>query len=150
MTIIQNFMITGIIAVVIGVLILIWSIWFNRQGYFGSGLILLSVVLLLFGGGFFPPLIGLVGGVAGLSIYKQIKEKAPGLLIKIGSMIWPWPLVIFLVWVFGQLLVGALFNDLMKSIMGFGVILILVMLPLSVFSAYSRDIITKNSKLERL
>jgi hypothetical protein len=38
----------------------------------GSILILLSVALLLFGGGIFPPLIGVIGGVAGTRINKPL------------------------------------------------------------------------------
>jgi hypothetical protein len=35
--------------------------------------------------------------------------------------------------------VGTLFNDFLQRIMGLGLLLILVMLPLSVYSAYAFD-----------
>jgi hypothetical protein len=63
MTILPNFLVTGILTVILGLLILIWSAAFVQRKNGGSILILLSVVLLLFGGGFFPPLIGASGGV---------------------------------------------------------------------------------------
>ena len=66
MTIIPNFLVSGILSVVIGLVILIWSVWFVGRKNGGIVLILLSILLLLFGGGFFPPLIGMVGGAAGL------------------------------------------------------------------------------------
>jgi hypothetical protein len=39
----------------------------------------------------------------------------------------------------GQFLVGYFFNDTLKSVIGFGLLLILAMLPLSVYDAYARD-----------
>ena len=56
MTIIPNFLITGILAVVFGLIILIWSLGFLQHKHGGTVLILLSVALLIFGGGLFPTL----------------------------------------------------------------------------------------------
>jgi len=47
--------------------------------------------------------------------------------------------VILLVWLLGQFAVGYFFNDFLQSIMGFGLLLILSMLPLSVYTAYAFD-----------
>jgi hypothetical protein len=44
-----------------------------------------------------------------------------------------------MVWIWGQFPVGYFFNDFLKGIMGFGLLLILVMLPLSVDTAYAYD-----------
>jgi hypothetical protein len=140
MTIIPNYLITGILAVIIGLVILIWSVAFIQRKNGGLVLILLSIALLLFGGGFFPPLIGMVGGAAGTKINKPFTGKQPNTILRFAAKLWPWPLVIFLVWVFGQLLVGYFFHDFMQGIMGFGVLLILSMLLLSVYTAYARDV----------
>ena len=101
-------------------------------------LILLSVVLLLAGGGIFPPLIGIIGGAAGMKINKPLQGK-PGRMTRWAARLWPWPLVILMVWLWAQFLVGYFFNDFLQSIMGFGMLLILSMLPLSVYSAYAYD-----------
>ena len=130
MTVIPNFLITGILAVIFGLLVLIWSAKFIHSKRGGLVLILLSIVLLLFGGGLFPPLIGIIGGAAGLKINKPLDGKQPGDVLRFASKLWPWPLVIFLVWAWGQFPVGYLFNDFLQSIMGFGVLLILLLLPL--------------------
>jgi hypothetical protein len=140
MTIIPNFLFTGILAFVIGLLIMIWSAFFVQHKYGGLILILLSVALLLFGGGLFPPLIGIVGGLAGTKINKPVIGKQTRFMLRIGTALWPWPLVIFIVWVLGQFPVGHFFNDFMQRAMVFGVFLILSMLPLSVYSAYARDV----------
>jgi hypothetical protein len=142
MTLIPNFLVTGILAMILGLLILGWSAAFVQRKSGGAVLILLSVALLLFGGGFFPPLISIIGGVAGTQINKPLAGKPAGSMLRFAAKLWPWPLVIFLVWVFGQFPVGYFFNDFLQSIMEFGLLLILVMLPVSVYTAYAHDIHT--------
>jgi len=139
MTILPNFLITGILTVILGLLIMIWSAAFVQRKNGGTILILLSVALLLFGGGFFPPLIGIVGGAAGTKINKPLTGKL-GSVTRFTARLWPWPLIIFIVWILGQFPVGYFFNNFLTSIMGFGLLLILTSLPLSVYTAYAHDI----------
>ena len=139
MTIIPNFLISGVLATLLGLLVLVWSLAFMGHKRGGLVLILLSILLLLFGGGFFPPLIGLVGGVAGLQIHRPIPEREPGSLLRTSAGLWPWPLVAFLVWVYAQWPIGEFFNDFMQQAMYFGLVLIFISLPLSVFAAYAHD-----------
>lgn len=140
MSVLPNFLITGILATLLGLAMMIWSTAFVQRKHGGLVLILLSIALLLFGGGFFPPLIGLVGGAAGTRINKPLVGK-PGGVSCFTAKLWPWPLVIFLVWVLGQFPVGHFFNDFLKSIMGFGLALILASLPTSVYTAYAYDLV---------
>jgi hypothetical protein len=139
MSILPNFLITGILTVILGLLIIVWSVAFVQRKNGGVILILLSVALLLFGGGFFPPLIGIVGGAAGTKINKPLTGK-PGSVTRFAAKLWPWPLIIFIVWILGQFPVGYFFNDFLTSIMGFGLLLILASLPLSVYTAYAHDV----------
>ena len=139
MTVVPDFMIAGVLTVILSLLIIVWSAAFVPRKHGGSVLIGLSAALLLVGGGFFPPLIGIFGGAAGTRIKKPLGQKPAGSLERLAAKLWPWPLVILMVWLLGQFPVGTLFNDFLKSIMGFGLLLILVMLPLSVYSAYAYD-----------
>ena len=139
MTVVPDFMIAGVLTVILSLLIIVWSAAFVPRKHGGSVLIGLSVALLLVGGGFFPPLIGNIGGAAGTRIKKPLGQKPAGSLERLAAKLWPWPLVILMVWLLGQFPVGTLFNDFLKSIMGFVLLLILVMLPLSVYSAYAYD-----------
>jgi hypothetical protein len=139
MTVLPNFLITGILAVFFGVVILIWSAGLMQRKRAGLVLILLSIALLLFGGGIFPPLIGIVGGVAGSKINKPLSGKQPGGLLRFAARLWPWSLVAFMTWIIGQWPIGYLFNEFMQQAMYFGVFLILATLPLSVFTAYAHD-----------
>ncbi|MBN1428017.1 MAG: hypothetical protein JXB07_06500, partial [Anaerolineae bacterium] len=136
MTILPSFLLSGILSLVLGVLIIVWSIGFVQRKHGGWVLILLSAALLLFGGGLFPPLIGLIGGAAGTQINKPLAG-APGSVTRFTARLWSWPLVVLMVWLLGQFPVGYLFNDFLKSIMYFGLVLILTMLPLSVYTGYA-------------
>lgn len=141
MTIFPNFLITGILALLLGLLIMLWSLLFVQRKYGGQILILLSLLLLLFGGGFFPPLIGIVAGIAGLRINKPLPKTKPGPVRTGIGRLWPWPLVLFLTWIYSQLVIGHFFNAFMQKIMLYGVALILITLPLSVLSAGAHDLL---------
>jgi hypothetical protein len=138
MSILPSFLVSGIITVLLGLAIMAWSAWFLQHKHGGVVLILLSIAFLLFGGGFFPPIIGIVGGLAGTQINRSLSGQ-PGIITRLAAKLWPWPLVIFLVWVLGQFPFGYFFNDFLKSIMVFGMLVILSSLPLSVYSAYAHD-----------
>jgi hypothetical protein len=138
MSILPNFLLTGILAMLLGLALIVWSAAFVQRKHGGLVLILLSIALLLFGGGFFPPLIGIIGGAAGTRINRPLRGK-PGRVTRFAARLWPWPLVVLMVWLLAQFLVGYFFNDFLKGIMGFGLLLILTMLPLSVYTAYAHD-----------
>jgi hypothetical protein len=93
MTVLPNFLITGILAFIIGLLVLIWSAAFMQRKHGGIFLILLSIALLLFGGGLFPPLIGIVGGVAGTKINNLSPKNKLGWRFALGLDFGPgrWP-----------------------------------------------------------
>jgi hypothetical protein len=138
MTVIPSFLVTGILAIIIGLAVLIWAAAFVQRKNGGVVLILLSIALLLFGGGFFPPLIGIIAGVAGAKINAPLAGQ-PGSVLRFFAKMWPWPLVIFLVWVFGQLIVGYFFNEFMQKNGYLSLLLIVGLLPLSVFTGYAYD-----------
>ena len=141
LTIIPSLQVAGILTILLGVLIITWSLFFIQSAHGGQVLILLSALLLLAGGGIFPPAIGIIGGAAGTQINQPLPEKPPGHTKRLAAKLWPWPLVILMIWLLGQFPFGHFFNDFLKGIMGFGLLLILSMLPLSVYAAYAHDYI---------
>ena len=140
MSIIPNFLITGILAMLLSLVLIIWTVWFVKRRHSGWVQIALAVLLLLFGGGFFPPIIGFVAGLAGTQIYRPIL-KPPSRLTRFAARLWPWSLMIFVGWTLGQFPVGHFFNDFLKSIMYISMLIILTSLPLSVYTAYAHDVI---------
>jgi hypothetical protein len=140
MTVIPNFLITGILAIIVGLAVVVWSAAFLQRKDGGAVLILLSIALLLVGGGIFPPLIGMVGGVAGTKINAPVSGKPAGGFLRFLAKLWPGSLVVFVIWILGQWVVGYFFNDFLQKNGYFSLLLILVLLPLSVLSAYAHDI----------
>jgi hypothetical protein len=146
MTILPSFLVTGILAILIGLVVVVWAAGFIQKKRGGLILILLSILMLLLGGGIFPPLIGIVGGIAGTRINVPPtgrRAKRPGSLSRILAALWPWPLVVFGSWLIGQWIVGYFFNEFLMEL-GFAVPLGIVgLILLSVFSASAHDIQSK-------
>jgi len=138
MSILPNFQLTGILAMLFSAVLIIWAGWFVSRRRGGWVQMALSVLLLLFGGGFFPPIIAFVGGLAGTQINRPLSGK-PSRLTRFTTKLWPWPLVIFVAWTLGQFPFGYFFNDLLKSIMYLSMLVILTSLPLAVYTAYAHD-----------
>ena len=74
MTLVQNFLITGIIAILVSLVVIAWSAIFIQRKNGGLTLILLSILMLLVGGGFIPPLFRIIAGV--ISTYRKSKQGA--------------------------------------------------------------------------
>ena len=68
MTIIPNFLVTGILTMIVSLAVIVWSAAFVQRKNGGWILVFLSIVMLLVGGGFAPPIIGVLAGVVGTGI----------------------------------------------------------------------------------
>jgi len=68
MTVVPNLLATGLLTIVVSLALMVWSAAFVQKRNGGRAQILLSITMLLVGGGFGPPIIGILAGVAGLGI----------------------------------------------------------------------------------
>ena len=68
MTLVPNLLVTGVLSMLVSVVIFTWGGRSARREGRSSVLILLSIGLLLVGGGFGPPLIGVFAGAAAMVI----------------------------------------------------------------------------------
>ncbi len=68
MTIIPNLLITGILAIFISMILLVWATLFVQRKNGGLIMMLLSIAMLLVGGGIFPPILGIIIGAVGTRI----------------------------------------------------------------------------------
>ena len=74
MTIIPNFVIAGILTIIVSLLLIIWAIKFIQTKHGGTGVIFLSFLLLLVGGGLAGPLlIGITVSLASTRINSEFK-----------------------------------------------------------------------------
>jgi hypothetical protein len=139
MTIIPSFLVTGILAFIVGTIMMIWAAVFVQRKYGGIVLILLSVALLLVGGGLFPPVIGIIAGIVGTTINKPITRQ-PTYLSTLLAKLWPWPLIAFFVWVSGQFVIGYFFNDWLQENGLLIPLLIIGLIILSMAVGHAKDV----------
>ena len=139
MTIVPSYLITGILAVIVGITTMVWAAFFVHRRRGGLVLMLLSMALLLVGGGLFPPLIGIVAGAVGTRINVPVTRQ-PSRLTGLLAKLWPWSLIAFLAWTLGQFAIGHFFNEwLLNS--GFLVPLLIVgLIGAAIVSAFARDV----------
>jgi hypothetical protein len=89
MTLVPNMAVTGVLAIIAALAVGVWAVWFIERPHGGLILIGLSVLLLLVGGGFGPPMVAAIIGVAATRIGKQ-RKKEPGLIGSALARAWPW------------------------------------------------------------
>jgi|SRR3972149_6221061 len=68
MTIIPNFIVTGILTIILGLFVAAWAGAYVERKNGGLVLILLSIIMLLVGGGIVPPFFGVAAGIIGIII----------------------------------------------------------------------------------
>jgi hypothetical protein len=98
-SIIPNFFITGICAMIVGLLVIIWAGAFIDKKYGTRVLLLLSIILLLVGGGFGSAFLGIIASLVATQINKSLSwwrthlsNNLQNILIKL----WPGALITYL------------------------------------------------------
>ncbi len=103
MTIVPNLLVTGILTILVSLAVVVWAALVHNKNS-GRILILLSVIMLLVGGGFGPPIIGILAGVAGTGIKAPLSGRRTHLPVnawRFLAKLWPW--------VFGVCVVNGVF-----------------------------------------
>lgn len=143
MTVIPSFFVTGILAIIFGLITMIWAAAFVQRKNGGVVLLLLSIALLLFGGGIFPPLIGIIGGVVGTRINTPLRwwrARLAGKPLRFLARLWPWPLVLFFLGLFGQWVIGYFSNEWLQQNGLVFLLIVLGLMPLAVVTAFAYDV----------
>lgn len=97
MSIVPNFFITGLLAVVFSALYMMWATKFVQRKHAGLVMILLAIVMLLVGGGIFPPIIGIFIGILATRINTPSIEQRTRPTVSRQSFlskVWPWSFVV--------------------------------------------------------
>lgn len=93
MTVIPNLLITGILAVLVSLALLIWAVLFVHKKNGGLIMIVLSFTMLLVGGGIFPPILGIFVGIVATKIHSPLTwwrtRLYPGARNFLAHL-WPW------------------------------------------------------------
>ncbi|HET7089198.1 MAG TPA: hypothetical protein VFL17_11140 [Anaerolineae bacterium] len=96
MTIVPNLLVTGILAILVSLIFLVWATMFVQRKNGGLVLILLSIVMLLVGGGIFPPILGIILGVIGTRINAPLAWWRAHLSVgsrRFLGKVWPWSFI---------------------------------------------------------
>jgi hypothetical protein len=100
MSIIPDFLVTGILAILISLAFTMWVTMFIHKRNGGLFLILLSIAMLLVGGGIFPPIIGILIGLLGTRINAPLTWWRVHLPISLQhslGKLWPWSFTVCLI-----------------------------------------------------
>lgn len=97
MTLIPNLRSTGVLAVLFSLIFLVWVVFFVYRRKGGLVLIALSLIMLLVGAGFGPPLLGFILGAAATRIHAPLtgwrRLLSPGAQTFLAKL-WPWSLAV--------------------------------------------------------
>jgi hypothetical protein len=95
-TVVPDLQVTGALAILVGLTVAGWSIWFVGRRRGGLVLLGLSVLLLLVGGGLFPPLMGIALGAVAARLGRDA-ARPPRPWRRVVAPAWPWFLTASLV-----------------------------------------------------
>jgi hypothetical protein len=144
MTVVPNFFVTGVLAIIISLIVVIWAAAFVQRKYGGLVLILLSIIQLLVGGGFIPISVIIIAGVVGTRINAPLTWWRAHLSVhsrRFFAALWPWSLIAYFILDLGQFILGSLFNEFMLHLgVILGVVLPLGLVLLTVLTGFARDI----------
>lgn len=99
-TIVPNFLVTGILAMIIGLMIMIWSATYIDRKNGAWILALLAIAVFLVGGGFAPLVLAVIPVVATTQIDKSLswrRSYLPSLALDFLSRLWIWVFTTFAV-----------------------------------------------------
>lgn len=149
MTLIPNFLATGIAAMIVGLAVILWSAAFVQRKHGSAILLLLSVLLLLTGGGFGPISLLLVACIAASQIDKPLtrwRTHLPDGLRRVLASLWFWSFACALLWVPAEFILGQVLhwkNDHRQTLSNLNLMLSYPMLglfALSLIAGFAHEI----------
>jgi len=144
-TLIPDFLISGIITVLISIAIVIFANLLIESKYF-TFFPLIFIILFLFGGGFIPPFIGIISS-AYYAIQKRsnMSTKQPTLLRKQIAKLWIYLIAALIFWLPSSWIIGWIFPVFRLQISSATFIMFDIFLPILILAtANSKYIIATN------
>jgi len=149
MTLIPNFLATGILAMTFGLLIMVWAAMLVQRKHGAVVLVLLSIVFLLVGGGFGPISLLITASIAAARIDKPLiwwRSHLRANLRRLLAKMWPWFLIAALLWVPFEFTLGyilGLKNDPKPSLASLNLLLsypLLVFFTLTLITGFAHEV----------
>jgi len=154
LTIIPNMLISGILAVIFGMVISIWAAYFINRPYGARVFMFLSIILWLVGGGFAPLFMAIFAFIAATRLDRPLNwwhTHLPDRLKRLLAILWPWSIIVYVVAfvfgveiaIFGYPLLWFFSAENTYSIQWALAYIMVVLWPLSILTAISFDIKTQ-------
>lgn len=147
MTVIPNLLITGILAVLVSLVLLVWIVFFVHRENSGLIVILLSIVMLLVGGGIFPPILLIITGIVATRIRSPLNWWSTHLspvARRFLANLWPWfftaCIIAWLSALLGPGLLGYFFGLNNPALIMMILFLALGLLLMTVFTGFAYDV----------
>ncbi len=155
LTIIPNFLVTGIFAIIFGLLVTIWAGAFIDRKYGAWVFGLLSFILWLVGGGYAPIFMSILAFATATRINKPLKwwhVHLSGNLRDFLAKLWPWSLIAYVlvfvggveIAIFGYPLLWLFDANVTYTIQWTLALIMVVLWPVSIITAFARDIQKKS------
>lgn len=93
LSLVPDLLLSGVLSVLIALALGAVAVLHPRGRRTGPLLVGLSACLLLVGGGFGPPLLGVLAGLLATRVHAPTPDHDPGPMTRAGAGLWPWPLV---------------------------------------------------------
>lgn len=93
MTVVPNLLASGVLTILVSLVFLAWAAGFAHRRHGGFVLVGLSIVLLLVGGGFGPPLLGVIVGLTATRIGAPLtwwRTRLAPAIRRLLAASWPW------------------------------------------------------------
>lgn len=151
MTLVPSLFMTGILAILVSLIFLAWAAMFAQRKHGGLVLILLSGLMLIVGGGFGPPILGVIVGIAATGINAPLmwwRMRLSEGLRRFLAKVWPWSYVAGIIaWLLvmpGTILLDYFFGvsdlDFIVPILALTVLSAFGLLLVTVFAAFAHDV----------
>ncbi len=155
LTIIPNFLVTGVLAMIFGLLVTIWAVAFIERKHgawiFGG----LSLILWLVGGGFAPIIMSILAFATATRINKPLnwwRTYLPTNFRGFLSTLWPWSIIAYVlvfvfgveIAIFGYPLLWLFDADVTYAIQWTLALIMVLLWPVSITTAFAHDIRKQN------
>ncbi len=148
MSLVPNVLITGVSTIVVSLAVLTWAVGFVDHRYAGGRvLVLLSVLMLLVGGGFGPPVVGILAGAVAGGAHARRQRWAGVLGGRLGRLLassWPglfWLSALDVTFlVLGSLVLGVALDVAAPDLFVYALFVAVVAMPLATLAGIARDL----------
>jgi hypothetical protein len=147
MSLVPGLRVTGILTIIASLAVLGWALAPVNRRHWGRGLLLLSGVMLLVGGGFGPPVLGMLASLAAAGAqpprqrWTQRLAGHPGRLL---ARLWPvlfWLCVVNAVLlVIGSIVVAGALDLAVPDLFVYSLFLVVVSMPLATLAGIAHDL----------